>query len=53
MIPIGIVAPPLAAAPVDALEVAPVDALDVELLLPAELQAVAVKSMTVAAAPMK
>jgi hypothetical protein len=51
----GIVEPPPAAAPVEAASVdaAPVDALDVALLPPAELQAVAVTSMTAAAAPMK
>ena len=55
MTPMGIVEPVLATLPVDALEVAPVDAGDVEvaLLPPAELQAVAVTSMTAAAAPMK
>jgi hypothetical protein len=51
----GIVEPLLPTSPVDALEVAPVDAGDVgvALLPPAELQAVAVTSMTAAAAPMK
>jgi hypothetical protein len=55
MTPMGIAEPVLATAPVDALEVAPVDAGDAEvaLLPPAELQAVAVTSMTAAAAPMK